>query len=354
MFNTTGTTAWLSGVSRRKLQSASAPDRPKDADKLLRRVLLRNSLSRVDLALAEVAHAQSTSTADSIPQLSRLAPTSDALDDIATPPSSPVDLLSPERSLVGDFVFPDASSMTGSRTYTVEETEAEARWLDSLLENLSDDDEYEDVHATVAQVDSDEDEEEDEDSGHERSEQDDLMDAECLAWLLSTTAEDDRPPVSVPSPTSVPVRSLSPPRSSSRPDAAEVMSPFPYPLPDDSDDDYISAPGMEDDVEGEDSEADSLEWPATPGSPFRSTASLGRSVSNSSLHNLVASATPPTASVLPAIHEGAVYQPGLGQTAPRIRLQSNDGSHQPHPFVSRERRLSASSNASSPPSGNCC
>jgi len=54
-FHNIGTTAWLSNLARRKLQTATSPlqPRPGERDTLLRRVMLRNSITRVDLALAE-------------------------------------------------------------------------------------------------------------------------------------------------------------------------------------------------------------------------------------------------------------------------------------------------------------
>ncbi|KAG8827479.1 hypothetical protein FRC19_002932 [Serendipita sp. 401] len=144
MFHSLDTTAWLSVVSRRKLQQAAAsPDRPRDADKLLRKVLLRNSISRVDLALAEAqATSSSSSTSPSIlshsspstlpsPQQQQVLPLHST-----SGPESPVTLPRPEED---DFVFPDATSLTVSQSYSTEDAEAEARWLESLLEDLSDD-----------------------------------------------------------------------------------------------------------------------------------------------------------------------------------------------------------------------
>ena len=284
MFHNIDTTAWLSNISRRKLQTAtSLSERPREGDTLLRRVLLRNSITRVDLALAGAQEAQillppqpsstppsaSTSTSTTSTQLP-LVPSS-----LSPPPPGPA----PASDLVdNEFVFP---SLPNGRVYTQEETIAEERWLDSLLDTLSDgddgndsedDDDY--AHALVVQVESSPEPEEDEDE---------YLDPEGLAWLMSA-AVDEQPTISVPSPTSMPVRSLSPPRA--LPIGPHEL-PFYYPLPDDSDDD-LSTPGMEEDVEGE-SEADSLEWPSTPGSQFRSTASLGRSSSTSSLNNLIAS-----------------------------------------------------------------
>ena len=279
MFHNIDTTAWLSNLSRRKLQTATSPsERAREGDTLLRRVLLRNSITRVDLALAEAQEAQlqlppQPSSPIAMPSAGTSAPTL-PLVPLSSSPSGPAP--SPSPDLVdSEFVFP---SLPNGRVYTPEETTAEQRWLDSLLDTLSDGDDDDDddyAHALVVQVESSpEPEEEDED---------DYLDPEGFAWLMSAAA-DEQPTISVPSPTSVPVPSLSPPQVLP---LGPLDLPFYYPLPDDSDDD-LSTPGMEDDVEGE-SEADSLEWPCTPGSQFRSTASLGRSSSTSSLNNLVAS-----------------------------------------------------------------
>ena len=279
MFHNIDTTAWLSNLSRRKLQTATSPsDRPREGDTLLRRVLLRNSITRVDLALAEAQEAQLQLP----PQPSSAIPIPTSAGTGSSPlplvPSSSTSSSSRPASapdvVDNEFVFP---SMPSGRVYTSEETAAEERWLDSLLDTLSDGDDDDDddyTHALVVQTGSlPEPEEED----------DDYLDPESLVWLMFAAA-DEQPTISVPSPTSVPVRSLSPPRAQA---IGPLELPFYYPLPDDSDDD-LSTPGMEEDVEGE-SEADSLEWPCTPGSQFRSTASLGRSSSTSSLNNLLAS-----------------------------------------------------------------
>jgi hypothetical protein len=282
MFHNIDTTAWLSNLSRRKLQTATSPsERPREGDTLLRRVLLRNSITRVDLALAgaQEAHLQLPPQPSSIPSStgsSSLATALPLVPSSLSPPSPPPagPGPAPASDLVdNEFVFP---SLPNGRVYTPEETIAEERWLDSLLDTLSDgddddDDEY--AHALVVHV----------ESSPEPEDEDDYLDLEGLAWLMSAAA-DEQPTISVPSPTSMPVRSLSPPRALPM---GPLELPFYYPLPDDSDDD-LSTPGMEEDVEGE-SEADSLEWPSTPGSQFRSTASLGRSSSTSSLNNLVAS-----------------------------------------------------------------
>jgi hypothetical protein len=278
MFHNIDTTAWLSNLSRRKLQTATSPsDRPREGDTLLRRVLLRNSITRVDLALAEAHEAHlplspslsSPSSAIPIPDPPAASTSAPGVLPLAPPPSVPPP--PPLDVADNEFVFP---SLPNGRVYTPEETAAEERWLDSLLDTLSDaedDDDYDYAQALVVQAEG------------SPEDEDDYLDPEGLAWLMSAAA-DEQPTISVPSPTSVPVRSLSPPRAS--PIGPREL-PFYYPLPDDSDDD-LSTPGMEEDVEGE-SDADSLEWPCTPGSQFRSTASLGRSSSTSSLNNLVAS-----------------------------------------------------------------
>jgi hypothetical protein len=207
--------------------------------------------------------------------------------------------------------------MPNGRVYTVEETAAQERWLDLLLDTLSDgddddDDDYDYAHALAAQAENSPEPEEDD-------EEDDYLDPESLAWLMSAAA-DEQPTISVPSPTSMPVRPLSPPRA---PPIGPLELPFYYPLPDDSEDD-LSTPGMEEDLEGE-SEADSLEWPCTPGSQFRSTASLGRSSSTSSLNNLVASSgsehtNPPSS--LSSPRERIVQKPAKPPTTDKPRTHS--------------------------------
>jgi hypothetical protein len=287
MFHSVDTTAWLSVLSRRKLQSAASPDRSRDADKLLRKVLLRNSISRVDLALAE---AQSSS-----PPLSPILPT-------LSSPQQPIPIQSdpepsPSSTLRVDedgFVFPDATSLATSRIYSVAEENAEAKWLDSVLEDLSDDEYDEDVKGHAAH-------------GASSDEEDDTDDFD-LDWLLSTTVEEPQPIISVPTPTP-PTELLT---------LEHLLSPFEYPLPEDDDDDLSTAPGMDDDVEDE-SEADSVEWPLTPG--HRSINSmLGRSTSNSALNQLVASAGREEA--LPPITEEAVFQhnvrPAIHFDEPRL------------------------------------
>lgn len=325
MFNTLDTTAWLSGLSRRKLHSSSTgSDRPhKDADKLLRKVLLRNSLSRVDLALAELS---STTLPPPEPlALEHELPLATVLPIVDRDPPAP------QETLVEDFVFPDASSIAHtSRQYTSAETEAEARWLDSLLEDLSDDDDEYDPTAAVQETHIATEEEDDDDDD------DFYLDPEGLAWLLSTTEDDDVQPtiISVPSPTSF------------LPSESNPRVPIPFPLlPDDSDadDDLSTTPGMEEDLEG-DSEADSVEWPQTPGSQFRSTASLGRSASSSSLnqhqHTSIAASTSPGSplslplsassplAVLPVIREGAVLD---NREPPRIPGAGVKAEQHPHP-----------------------
>lgn len=310
MFHNIDTTAWLSNLSRRKLQTATSPsERPRERDTLLRRVLLRNSITRVDLALAEAQEAQpllpaQPSSSSTVPSAGTSSPATTQLplvpSSLSPPPFGPA----PASDLLdNEFVFP---SLPNGRVYTQEETIAEERWLDSLLDTLSDaddDDDSEDdedddyAHALVVQVES-----------SPEPEEDDYLDLEGLAWLMSDAA-DEQPTISVPSPTSMPVRSLSPPRALP---IGPLELPFYYPLPDDSDDD-LSTPGMEEDVEGE-SEADSLEWPSTPGSQFRSTASLGRSSSTSSLNNLIASGSEHTH--LPS-----------SQSAPRERVVVKSAKH---------------------------
>ncbi|PVG00191.1 hypothetical protein CPB86DRAFT_773867 [Serendipita vermifera] len=294
MFHSLDTTTWLSAVSRRKLQSVGSPDRerPRDADKLLRKVLLRNSLSRVDLALAE---------AQSLPALS--PPSSPTLPSPQQRPclshSDPEPSASSSKADEDDFVFPDATSITTSRAYSQEDADAEAKWLDSLLDDLSDDDEYENEAeqgpANSSQTFEDEDDEEL------------YLDPESLPWLHSTDAEE---PISAP-----------PPIPANDSTVLDHLEPFYYPLPED-DDDLSTVPTMDDDVEGE-SEADSVEWLATPG--HRSlTSMLGHS---SNLHHLVASGnqhensplSPITVNVIdehdvrPAIH---VEEPNLYRYSP--------------------------------------
>ena len=185
-------------------------------------------------------------------------------------------------------MFPDATSLTASRVYSTEDADAEAKWLDSLLEDLSDDDEYDDTSKAGASHKV---------YGDEEDESEDDLD---LDWLLSNTFDESQPIISVPAPI--------PPRE---PVILEDLRPFHYPLPEDDDDDLSTAPGMEEDVEG-DSEADSVEWPLTPG--YRSiTSLLRRSTSGSNLNQLVASAgRDDNTAGLPSITEGAVY----GQSAP--------------------------------------
>lgn len=268
----------MSLVSRRKLQSTATPD----ADKLLRKVLLRNSISRVDLALAE---AHSTSLLASPP----LIPT------LSSPQQQPIQVHpDPEqhqtpgasssnthpRADEDEFVFPDATSLNTPRVYSTADADAEARWLDSLLEDMSDDDgEYGEASEENITHGDDEEEEEDEDGYY----------LESLAWLL----DEPEPIISVPAP-------ISP----QEPLIIEVR-PFDYPLPDESDDDLSTAPDMDEDVEGE-SEADSVEWPLTPGQ--RSvTSMLGRSISASTLNQLVASGDGMAPLPLPSIAEGPVF-----------------------------------------------
>lgn len=293
MFHPVDTTTWLSVLSRKKLQSAASPDRPRgDADKLLRKVLLRNSITRVDLALAE---AQTTSS-PLLPTTSPSPPLQVSADP--EPPASSTSRATDED----EFVFPDATSLTASRVYSAEDEDAEARWLDSVLEDLSDDEEEEEYgpKGIAAHGASSDDEDED----------DDYFD---LEWLMSTTNEEPVVPIiSVPAP---------PPPSESL-NLEHLLPPFKYPLPDDDDDDDLStAPDMEADVEG-DSEADSVEWPLTPGQ--RSiTSMLGRSSTSASAPNqLVASAVVGREDALPSITEEAVFEhnvrPAIHVDEPRL------------------------------------
>ena len=324
MFHNIDTTAWLSNLSRRKLQTATSPsERPREGDTLLRRVLLRNSITRVDLALAGAQEAPillpSQPSSAPVPIPPSVSASTSATTQLPLVPSSslspPPPGPAPASDLVdNEFVFP---SLPNGRVYTQEETIAEERWLDSLLDTLSDGDDGDDseddddyAHALVVQVESSpEPEEEDEDE---------YLDPEGLAWLMSA-AVDEQPTISVPSPTSMPVRSLSPPRALP---IGPLELPFYYPLPDDSDDD-LSTPGMEEDVEGE-SEADSLEWPSTPGSQFRSTASLGRSSSTSSLNTLIASGSEHThtPSSLCSPRERVVIKPAKHPATDKLRIHS--------------------------------
>ena len=357
MFHNIDTTAWLSNISRRKLHTATSPsDRPREGDTLLRRVLLRNSITRVDLALAEAQDAQlqpppqpssvfstpsPATTSLTAPTLPLAPPSSSALSPAPTPSPDTVD---------NEFVFP---SLPNGRVYSPEETAAEERWLDSLLDTLSDgdddgddDDDY--AHALVVPV----------ESSPEPEEEEDYLDLEGLAWLMSA-AVDEQPVISVPSPTSVPVRPLSPPRLPPAP-VGPLELPFYYPLPDDSDDD-LSTPGMEEDVEGE-SDADSLEWPCTPGSQFRSTASLGRSSSTSSLNNLVASASEHTQapSSLSSPRERAVLKPARPPTTDKLKIHSIHGpdkqlymSPAEQPQKQQQRHLLSLPSSASSPAGHC-
>lgn len=296
MFHAQDPTVWIS-AARRKLQLAASPDRPRDQDKLLRKVLLRNSISRVDLALAEIQPSSSSQVSPTSP----LPPTQEPVPIQPVPEAT----AQPPRADEDEFVFPDATSLATSRVFTNAETNVEEKWLDSLLEDLSDDEYDDDDEATARGASSPFDEEE------EDHDEDYYLDAESLAWLLSTTAEEPQPIISVPSPTSVSVRALSPPRALPHEPLTIDDLPFYSPLPDDDDDDLSTVPGMEED-EGE-SEADSVEWPLTPGQ--RSiTSILGRSTSNSnsSLNQLVASAERDddnTVAIggLPSITEDAAY-----------------------------------------------
>lgn len=339
MFHSQEATAWIS-AARRKLQLAASPDRPRDQDKLLRKVLLRNSISRVDLVFAE----NQPSPSSPVSPVSPLPST----EETVPAQSAPEPTAQPLRADEDEFVFPDATSLATSRVYTNAEPNAEEKWLNSLLEDLSDDD-YDDDEATARGTSSPFDEEE------EDHDEDYYLDAESLAWLLSTTAEEPQPIISVPSPTSVSVRALSPPRVQTQPHGPLTIDdlPFYYPLPDDDDDDLSTAPGMEDDVEGE-SEADSVEWPLTPGQ--RSiTSILGRSTSNSnsSLNHLVASAgsdeNTAIISPLPSITEDAVYdhstQLDIHVDEPSLYRYSPSPSERPLPL--------SSSNATPPPGGSC-
>lgn len=272
--STSGTPAWMSYVSRRKLQSTATPD----ADKLLRKVLLRNSISRVDLALAEEAQAlpQSNSTPFPQQQHPHLNQVQADPEGASASPSTP-----PTRLDEDEFVFPDATSLNTPRVYSTADADAEARWLDSLLEDMSDDEEANGVH------DEEDDEEEEEDEEY----------LESLAWLL------DEP--------QTPSKARDP-----------LLRPFDYPLPDEDDDDLSTTPDMEDDVEGE-SEADSVEWPLTPGQRSM-TSMLGRSITASTLNQLVASGedAAPLPLPLPSITEGTVFEedvrPAIHEDEPRL------------------------------------
>jgi hypothetical protein len=309
MFHSLDTTAWLSTVSRRKLQSVGSPDRerPRDADKLLRKVLLRNSLSRVDLALAE---------AQSLPALS--PPTSPTLPSPQQRPTSsqcdPEPLVSSPKADEDDFVFPDATSITTSRAYSQEDADAEAKWLDSLLDDLSDDDEYENDAeqgpANSSQTFEDEDDEEL------------YLDPESLPWLHPTDAEE---PIRAP-----------PPIPTNDSNILPHLEPFYYPLPEDDDDDLSTVPTMDDDVEG-DSEADSVEWLATPG--HRSLTSMLGHSSSSHLHHLVASGnqhedsplSPITVNVMD-VHD---VRPAIHVEEPSLYRYSPAPSEQPLPSATR-------------------
>lgn len=270
----------MSSVSRRKLQSTATPD----ADKLLRKVLLRNSISRVDLALAEAHSTSLLASPPLIPTLSspqqqpiQVHPDPEQPQTPCTSPST-----TPLRADEDEFVFPDATSLNTPRVYSTADADAEARWLDSLLEDMSDDDgEYGDAsEENITHSDGEEEEEEEEEDGYY---------LESLAWLL----DEPEPIISVPAP-------ISP----QEPLIIEVR-PFDCPLPDDSDDDLSTAPDMDEDVEGE-SEADSVEWPLTPGQ--RSVTSiLGRSISASTLNQLVASGDGIAPLPLPSIAEGSAF-----------------------------------------------
>lgn len=294
MFHPVDSTAWLSVLSRRKLQSAASPDRPRDADKLLRKVLLRNSISRVDLALAEAQLASPPFSPTESPISSPQQQPIPIHSDPEPAPSSPL------RADEDEFVFPDATSLTASRVYSEADEDAEAKWLNSVLEDLSDDEEYDEdgLKRDTAHGNTSDEEEEEEDD----------MDDLDLDWLMSTTVEEPQPIISVPTPTP-PTEPLT---------LSHLLAPFEHPLPDDDDDDLSTAPGMDEDVEG-DSEADSVEWPLTPGQ--RSiTSILGRSTSHSALNQLVASAGREEA--LPAITEEAVFEhnvrPAIHFDEPRL------------------------------------
>jgi hypothetical protein len=248
-------------------------------------------------------------------------------------------------------VFPE---LTSSRAFTNAEPNVEEKWLDSLLEDLSDDeydnDEDEDDEATARGASSPFDEEE------EDHDEDYYLDAESLAWLLSTNAEEPQPIISVPSPTSVSVRAISPPRAlHSQPHETLTIDDLPFysPLPDDDDDDLSTVPGMEPD-EGE-SEADSVEWPLTPGQ--RSiTSILGRSTSNSnsSLNQLVASAereeNAVNIGVLPSVAEDTIYDHStrldIHVDEPQLYRYSPNPNERPLPL--------AASNDATPALGSSC
>ena len=294
---TFGSPAELSSALRRKLQQTATPDA-----KLLRKVLLRNSISRVDLALAE---AQSSAS----PQSDSLTATlSSPQQPIQVPPDpepvGPSSSSTPQRADEEDFVFPDATSLNIPRVYSTADAVAEARWLDSLLEDMSDDEsEYEEPSEDITHGDEDE---EDEDGYY----------LESLAWLLDEPAA---PIISVPAPISPEQRLRLEPR------------PFDCPLPDESDDDLSTAPEMEEDVEGE-SEADSVEWPLTPGQ--RSMASIvGRSISTSTLNQLVASGDRIVPLTLPSITEVPVFdadvRPAIHEDEPPLYRYSPAPSERP-------------------------
>lgn len=282
----------MSSVSRRKLQSTASPD----ADKLLRKVLLRNSISRVDLALAE-AHALPQSNSATLDLATLSSPQHpiqvQADDDPEGAIASP--LTPPTRLDEDEFVFPDATSLNTPRVYSTADADAEARWLDSLLEDMSDDDEE-----NIVQGDDDDEEEEEEEEGYY---------LESLAWLLD---EPQQPATQNP--------------------LALELGPFDSPLPDDSDDDLSTAPDMDEDVEGE-SEADSVEWPLTPGQRSM-TSMLGRSITASTLNQLVASGDDiEPLQALPSITEGAVFEadvrPAIHEDEPRLYRYSPAPSERP-------------------------
>jgi len=305
MFNS-GTPAWMSSVSRRKLQSTATPD----ADKLLRKVLLRNSISRVDLALAE---AQSVSqSAPAVPLTTLESSPQQPIQVHPDPESPPTGVISTRPRAAADedeFVFPDATSLNTPRVYSTADADAEARWFNSLLEDMSDDDgEYEEEPTEENII--HEEEEEEEDEGY----------FESLAWLLD---EPTQPIISVPAP-------ISP-----REPLVLELRPFDYPLPDDDDDDLSTAPDMDEDVEGE-SEADSVEWPLTPGQRSM-TSMLGRSITASALNQLVASGddTAIAPLPLPSITEGTVFEadadvrPAIHEDEPRLYRYSPAPSERP-------------------------
>lgn len=274
----------MSSVSRRKLQSTASPD----ADKLLRKVLLRNSISRIDLALAEGTSLPQSNNAVTI--TNGLATLSSPQHPIqvqadhdpegasASPSSTP-----PTRLDEDEFVFPDATSLNTPRVYSTADADAEARWLDSLLEDMSDDEDETSVHDDVEEV-----EEEGEDDYY----------LESLAWLLDepqpSTARDSH--------------------------ILQLAPSFDSPLPDESDDDLSTTPDMDEDVEGE-SEADSVEWLLTPGQRSM-TSMLGRSITASTLNQLVASGDDVAPLPLPSITEGAVFEadvrPAIHEDEPQL------------------------------------